>query len=856
MLLKRACIGLSLLLLCSASALAQDVNYRLSDKVSPSFQQINLTIDPDQATFSGETTIDIEVKTATDTIEFYQLELNISKIELLDDSKIIPLVITSHEYDIQHAKAPRVLTAKKYQLHIVFDGKVNSTSDGMYLSKFEDNNYIFTQFEDMHARRAFPGFDEPSFKIPFQVTITAPEKHTVVSNTPVHTRTVKEGWQTVEFNRTKPMPSYILAWAVGELDSAPIANLSVPGRIYTPKGQAHRTKFVAKHTANILANLESYFGSPYPFEKLDFVAVPNFTHGAMENAGLVTFRSSLLLLNDEPSLTEQSGPLSTVAHELAHMWYGDLVTMAWWDDLWLNEAFASWMATKVMLDLYPEQNYQARLVQEGAFAADSSPTTKAVKKVVKNQADVMDGLGLNYSKGESILQMIEALVGEKAFQQGVQKYMENNQWKNAQADDLWAVLSTVADFDVPALMRTYLEQPAYPLVEFAVNGNVTQQRYHLQGAQVKEQTWTIPLSISYKKNGKINHTQLFMDKTTMSLPALAEADWVFPNNNALGYMRWMIPANQLNALLKDINALNVRERKSLLYNTEALFSAGKIELSQYMSVLNVLADDSDPIVVRAVTTSLTEFAYLVDDNNKALFAKFVESKLMPWFKRLGVSENTDDSADTRLLRIEVYKVLARYTDNQDVNALSVKLSTDYLNAPASVPRAIASVALKNVARTGNDGWFDKFKAVYEKDTDANVRGTIGSAMQFTQTAYVRKTLDFALTDNVSPADVIRLVAGASAVLDNHDELYQWLTKNYAALVSKMPAYHVARLPEYASESCNQHDIDLSEVFYLERKKEIEGQERSFDISLEESKQCLSLKNVNQTTFNAYLQRVL
>ena len=856
MLLKRACFWLSLFALCSASALAQDVNYRLTPNVTPSFQQITLTVDPEQPSFSGETLIDIELKSATDTIEFYQLELNISKVELRDGNKTIPLTVTSHEYDIQHAKAPRTLAAKKYQLHIVFDGKINTTSDGMYLSTFEEHNYLFTQFEDMHARRAFPGFDEPSFKIPFQVTIKAPQKHTVISNTPVHKRTVADGWQTVEFNRTKAMPTYILAWAIGELDSAPIAGLSVPGRIYTPKGQAHRTKFVAKHTPGILANLENYFGSPYPFEKLDFVAVPNFTHGAMENAGLVTYRSSLLLLDDEPGLTEQSGPLNVVAHELAHMWYGNLVTMAWWDDLWLNEAFASWMATKVMLDLYPEQNYQARLVQEGAFAGDSSPTTKAVKKEVKSQTDVMDGLGLNYSKGESILQMIEALVGEKAFQQGVQKYMQNNKWRNAQADDLWAVLSTVADFDVPALMRTYLEQPAYPLVKFSANGDIVQQRYHLQGASVKAQTWTIPLSISYKKNGKINRSQVFMHTEKMKLAELAEADWIFPNDNALGYMRWQIPNKQLNKLLQDVASLNVREKKSLLYNTEALFSAGEIELSQYMAVLNVLVDDLDPIVGRAVAAALTELVYLVDNDNKVLFAKFAESKLMPWFTRLGVSEKPDDSADTRHLRSAVYRVLARYTDNKDIKALSIKLSTDYLNDPASVPRAIASAALKNVARTGDGSWFEKLKKAYQQYTDANIRGTLASAMQFSRAADVQKTLDFALSDYVSPANVINMVAGASEVQDNHDELYKWLNLNFTALVAKMPAYHVARLPEYASESCNQHDIAQSESFYIERKKTIEGLERSFDISLEQSQQCLALKQANQATFNAYLKSVL
>jgi alanyl aminopeptidase len=462
MTLKSASIWFLLLVSFSVKTFAVETQYRLAKHIKPSFQQITLKINPDKPAFSGESTITIDVTKATHTIGFYQLELDVQSVTLIDGEQRIPLSVTGADYNIQHAKSEQVIVPNRYKLHFVFSGKVNTTSDGMYLSTFEGRNYVFTQFEDMHARRAFPGFDEPGFKIPYQMTIQAPEKHTVLSNTTVKKRSVKEGWQEVVFNKTKPMPSYLVAFAVGELDSTEISGLSVPGRIYTPKGQAHRTKFAAKNTPQILQTLESYFGIKYPYEKLDFIAVPNFTHGAMENAGLVTYRSSLLLLDDEPRLTDQRGPLKVIAHELAHMWYGNLVTMAWWDDLWLNEAFASWMATKVMLDLYPEQNMQSGLVQESAFGADASPTTKPIKKLVKSQTDVMDGLGLNYSKGESILQMIESLVGEKEFQQGVQKYMQQHAWRNTQADDLWSVLSTVADFDVPGMMRTYLEQPSYP----------------------------------------------------------------------------------------------------------------------------------------------------------------------------------------------------------------------------------------------------------------------------------------------------------------------------------------------------------------------------------------------------------
>ncbi|NCP66405.1 MAG: M1 family metallopeptidase [Paraglaciecola sp.] len=848
-------VMLSSSLLINKSAATEQEHYRISDDVTPTFQQITLRIDPDQPTFNGETTFDITVNKSTDTVEFYQIGLTISVAELIDGEQRIPLTVTARGYDIQQAKAAKKLATKPYQLHLVFSGKVNTSSDGMYLSKFEGNNYIFTQFEDMHARRAFPSFDEPAFKIPYQVTISAPEKHTVISNTLVNKRSVADGWQTVEFNKTKPMPSYILAYAVGEMDSADIEGLSIPGKIYTPKGQAHRTKFVASHTAPLLKGLENYFGSPYPFEKIDFVAVPNFTHGAMENAGLVTYRSSYLLLEDEPNLTEQRGPLNVVTHELAHMWYGNLVTMAWWDDLWLNEAFASWMATKVMLSVHPEQNLEAGLVQEGAFGADASPTTKPVKKIVKSQVDVMDGLGLNYSKGESILQMIEALVGEKAFQKGIQTYMKNNAWGNAEADDLWAVLSTVADFDVPALMKTYLEQPAYPLVEFNQSGGISQSRYRLQGAEVKEQTWIVPLAISYKKNGKIQRQQLFLKEQNMQLPELAEAEWIYPNDNAMGYMRWQIPSAQLQALIKDISALNAREKKSLLYNTDALFKAGKIDLAEHMSVLDALAGDEDPVVGSAVVAALNDLVFLVDADNEAKFAKFAQSKLLTWFKRLGTTELASDSSDVSRLRSGVFGLLARYTNSPEVSATSLQLTQAFLADPNSVPRSIAAPAMRNVVRLGDATWFDKFKNAYQQTNDANVQGVIGRAMIFPQAENVQKVLDFAMTDNVTPANVIGFIARAASGQDDKTELYKWLETHFAALVKKMPEYHVARLPEYASSSCNAKDIEMSAAFYQTRKVEHAGMERSVDIEQEESKQCLTLKMANQQSFNAYLEKV-
>ena len=851
--LKQLCLWLVLSMTISVNGYAKETAHRLSTFIKPSFQQITLKVDPDSPTFSGETTITIDVTKATDTIGFYQKGLNILQAYLTNGDSRIPLTVTSHDYDIQYGKADQNIAAERYTLHIIFDGEFNTSSDGMYLSKFEGLNYVFTQFEDMYARQAFPSFDEPGFKIPYQVTIMSPEKHTVLSNTLVKSRTVKDGWQTVEFNKTKPMPTYLVALAVGELDSYDIPNLSVPGKIYTPKGQSHRTKFAAKHTAGILQNLESYFGSSYPYEKLDFVAVPNFTFGAMENVGLVTYRSSLLLLEDEPRLAEQSSTLNVIAHELAHMWYGNLVTMAWWDDLWLNEAFASWMASKVMMDLYPEQNFKDRLVQEGAFGPDASPTVKPVKKVVISQTDVMDGLGLNYSKGESILQLIESMVGEKAFQKGIQTYMKNNAFSNAQADDLWEVLSTVADFDVPAMMKTYLEQPSYPLVEFAANGEISQSRYRLKGAEVEDQTWIVPLAISYKKNGEISRTNLFLNEAKTTVTELAEADWIFPNENAMSYMRWKVSAKQLSALLDDISVLNVREKKSLLYNTEALFSAGEIELGEMMSVMDALVDDSDPVIGRAVVATMGDFLYLVDKDNEAIFGQFVAKKLTPWFERLGVEDQPNDSTDTTRLRGSVYGMLSRYANTTKVEQVSAELANRYLADPTTVPRSIATRALRNMARFSDQDWFTKLKDFYVANTDANIRGTISRAMIFTDEQKITKTLDFALSEHVSPANTITNVYTAMSSLDDQTMFYVWLDKNFDALSKKMPAYHMARMPEYFSSSCDADNIKLAEKFYADKKANFDGMARSYDKAIYSANQCLSLKETNQVNFNRYLK---
>ena len=842
------------LALLTTQVLAKDVEYRLPSSVTPTFQDIHLNLDPDAPHYSGSTRINVTVNTVTKKVGFYQQDLTITHAELIQNERVIALNVEEGEYNINWGMADADIAPGKYTLVIDFEGKVNTSSDGMYLSRFEETNYLFTQFEDMHARKAFPSFDEPAFKIAYQMTITAPEKQVVVSNTPVESRDVSEGMQTVKFEKTKPMPTYLIAYTVGPFDSAELEGLSVPGKIYVPKGYADKTKFVVKHTPEILATLEDFFDIKYPYKKLDFVAVPNFTHGAMENVGLITYRDSLLLLEDEPGLTERKGPLNVIAHELAHQWFGNLVTMAWWDDLWLNEAFASWAASYTMMELYPELNFADRIVQESAFGADASPTVKPVKKVVRTQPDVMDGLGLNYSKGESILQMIESLIGTEKFREGVRNYMNTHAWGNTVADDLWAALDGVSDINLSAMMKAYLEQPAYPLITINDNGTITQERFHYAGASVEAQTWAVPLKLTYKVNGKIKQEVVFIDKAKTTLPQLAEADWVFPNDNATGYFRWAITSKQLANLLSDLNVLNNREKKNVLYNMQALLNAGKVSIDSIMPVLTALAKDNDPVVKRAAVGVLGEFDYLINDDNRANYAALLNQEYLPLLNELTLEQTSGEAESVISLRNQLYSLLGNRANNEALIKKSELIAKQYIKDSSAVPAGIADTAIGITTKYTEDDLYDTLVAAFKEAQLPNVKRTLLYSMRYTDEATANKMLDLALTDDITPANTLYMLVRVSRNLELKTALYKWLDKNLDALIAKMPDYHVSRMPEFVSTTCSAENLDMAKAFYTPIKDKHEGMARSFDIMLDESNQCLRLKATYQEDFNKFLAK--
>ncbi len=474
---------LTALAVCCASAFAASGNQAPQGKLPtwavPQSYQLAFKVDPAQPDFSGTTTIKLKLTQASDHVWMDGNALKVEKVTITDASG----ATHAGTYTVVEAKAGVVrvdfgstLQPQELTLTFLYTAPLNAQLQGLYKVAAKGQPYAMTQMEPISARYAFPSFDEPRFKTPFDISITIPADQTAVANTKqVADKPAGKGWKTLTFAQTQPLPTYLVAFAVGPWDIAKAPDIA-PGTYRTtplqlrgiaPAGEAQRMAHVLGETPSIIHALEDYYGFGYPFDKLDLLAAPDFSAGAMENPGLVTFRDWLLLLDkDAPARSVQSS-FNVTAHELAHMWTGDTVTMAWWDDLWLNEAFATWMQGKVTEQVHPE--YRADLARvrgaQGAMSGDSLVTTRKIRQPIENNGDIETAFdGITYQKGASVLGMFEGFVGDKTFQKGMRAYIQAHKFGNATATDLVDAIATAADKGDRFKNRTQAQPEPLPAV--------------------------------------------------------------------------------------------------------------------------------------------------------------------------------------------------------------------------------------------------------------------------------------------------------------------------------------------------------------------------------------------------------
>lgn len=826
-------------------------DYRLPAEIVPVAQSIDLRLDPSVEDFTGSTTIKLDVQQDVQRIGVNQVGLTLSHIALKGGDGTRSLSVEDDQWERVWLSDGNTIPAGEYELSIEFEGQHSTDSLGMHRVTFEDKDYIFTQMESMYARRAFPLFDEPAMKIPFTLTIEAPEDLVVVANTPVESSSRDGEWQRVKFMETPPLPSYLIAYAVGPLDYAELDGISIPGRVYVPKGHADELGFVLRETPKILAALEDYFGSDYPFRKMDFVAVPEFAFGAMENPGLIAYRTDILLVGDEASGNQAAQVLNVIAHEIAHIWYGDVVTMAWWDDLWLNEAFATWMANTILENVYPQYETVLNLPQQGAFASDELTTSKPVRGVVRNNDEIFESVGLNYSKGHALLRMLERYVGPEVWQRAIRKYVETYAWSNATEKDLWAIVSDESDIDVSGIAGDFLNQPGFAIISVDDQGRVTQERYVREGLKVEDMTWRLPLNVKYKVDGEIRQTSMLLDKRRGELDVPRNADWVFPDAGGNGYFRWSTSDERFYNLVDDFEELSAREKIALLDNTEALLNNGALTMADYLYVLERLLKDPHPLVFLPALEKLKQIGEeFVDAFTEESFAAFIDRSLGPRYLEIGIEQKQDDTQAVLRLRPRLVRTLGQFgSDTRLIDEASAMVDR-YFDSADSIQSEMALEAMRVTAMNDDGGRYNDYQRVYLDSDNAGQKSNILSAIYFRNPEVVRRHLDFTLTDEVQAGDTLTGLSLYAYVLDDHSLLYEWLNENFDALLEKVPAAYAPLLPQAVASSCRQDNLERLVAFFESRGEQYAP---SLAKARETQESCIARRGRHIDAFREFLE---
>ena len=781
---------------------------RLTRDVLPLSENVELTLDPARDDYTGRVLVDLVASSPFSTIRLHaQGPVISSAIAVSGDgvSTTFTVQMVNAEQGLVALTAPAPLGIGNYRLTLVFSAHYQHDGLGIYKTVSNHDPYLFTQFEDRHARKGFPCWDEPSFKINWQLTLKIPVGLEAVSNAAVANESKDAQWRTISFGRTPPMPSYLVALAVGPFEYVPVPGLPVPGRIVTPRGQAALGAEAARLAPPLLSRLEEYFGIPYPYAKLDQIAVPEYVYGAMENAGFITYTDRLLLQDPErPSFSQRRRLANVMAHEMAHMWFGDLVTMAWWDDLWLNESFADWMCARIVEHQFPEFRIQIQQTREirGAMRSDALPSITAIRRKVTASTDLAQLADeLTYSKGKGILGMVENWIGPAQFRAAMRTYFLQHSWGNTVANDLWAAFSATSGDDITALLTPYVEQPGVPIVSLAFEPDgqlrISQRRFHNLGDPQLAGHWQVPLVVVWGQGGQVHRTRLLLKEQTQvfAVPGLDTADWIYPNADEAGYYRWSL-APALNArLVRHAAALKPIERIGLLDNASALFTAGEMDGTDYLAYVTTFGGDTDPDVSASVIAMASELrGTYVTPRSMPAYRAYMEAMLRPALDRIGLRPVAGEPPTNEPLRSALYSALGHSVGDPDVVAECRRQAALFLEDPRKVGPALRAEVLGVTAYHGDAAFFAALTATLQKTRSPLVRTVvIGALAGFHDPAIATQAMDFSLTPALNSTEFLMITLRTAGDPDHSELATNWVMKHFDEIRAKAPPEYTDRL---------------------------------------------------------------
>jgi alanyl aminopeptidase len=838
----------------------------------PTHEDVDLVIDPTSEDFTGRVAIELDVLAPTKVLWLNANEIAVDEAAVTAGGRRLAATPITPRKDYLGLRLATELPAGEATITIRYRGKSHHDDvGGLYTLKERDDWYAFTQFENTDARRAFPCFDEPSYKIPWRVTIHARKPLVVLANAPVDSETDEpDGMKAVRFAETRPLPSYLVAFAVGPFEAvdAGKTRTGAPIRIVVPNGRTGDIEYAVHNTKPILDALEDYFGTPYPYPKLDALAVPA-AGGSMENPGLITYRQGLLIVKPEDMTQGYKQSFTSVAaHEMAHLWFGDKVTMAWWDDTWLNEAFASWMAAKITRVVEPrwDSDVWDVDVRSSVMGDDSLDSARRILQPIETANDIENAFDdITYEKGQAVLTMIERQVTPTVFQNGVRAYLAAHAWGNATYGDFVRAMTEAASADQKPLFDSFVMQSGVPLVSVKLacaNGEpprlvVSQRRYRPLGSKIDpHRTWTLPMCVRWSAGSVTGHDCAVVTGETGALPLSAPTcpDWVLPNDGELGYYRALPEGVLLGQLLAHAKSLTLAERVGLVGDLNGLVDGGELPAEVALQLVADLANDRSRYLVGESIGIVLGIDEMFDDKLRPNYARFVNKLFAARAKAVGWHSRPGDDDNAKQLRPQLLAVVANRGRDKALIAKATELTWKWLADHKAIEPELVTTTLEIAARYGDQKLFDRMHADAKATDDRDVRGRLLGAMRrFQDPKIVEQAWAIALSDEFEPREAFRFAYTGYDDPKQREAAYAFIKAHFDEIANKLPSSWRVGVAYAFSRLCDKAREPEIEAFFKARIEAFEGGPRIYQQELEQLELCDARKHARTPGVEAFLK---
>ena len=841
---------------------------RLPGTVIPDHYTLWFQPDLDKETFKGRESIRVTLTEPTTSITLHSAEITFGEVTITSGGRTqTAKVTTDPKTETATFTVPERLGEGQATIQITYNGILNDQLRGFYISKANGRKYAVSQLEATDARRAFPSFDEPMHKATFDISMTIPAGDTAISNGKVVSETAgpQPGTRTVTFARTPRMSSYLVALLVGDFVCREGSSDGTPIRVCSTPDKRDLTGFALEAAVQQLKFYNVYFGIKYPFGKLDLIGVPDFSAGAMENAGAITFRDRLLLIDPATaSIGAKKRVAGVISHEIAHQWFGDLVTMKWWDDIWLNEGFATWMSNKPIAAWKPEWRVDLddAADMQGALGIDALRSTRAIRMKVETPEEINEVFdGIAYQKTAAVLHMVEQYVGPEAFRKGVASYLKKHAYANAAGEDFWSEVARVTGKPVDRIMRSFVDQVGAPVV--SVRNSCTQNTGEIElhvnrfsgtpGASAAPQTWTVPVCLK-GANGQARCELIDRSERTIKTDSCRAP---FANADSRGYYFTDYTADTVASLAKSPASLSASERISLLGDEWWMVRAGRHDIDLYLDLAASMAMDETPVIIETINTRLEAIADdIADPAERVRFQSWIRARFGPALTSLGLPGAPNDTEDRQSRRATLLHLVGVVGNDPDVQRKARELATQYLSDPRSIPSTLAPSVLQVAAIGGDSALYEKYLAELRKGNAQPERyyRYFNALSWFADPALVKRTLEFAMSTEVRSQDASTLIGSLLVKPWSNTLAWEFTKDRWPTLMKTLNIFQA--IPDIVSSFGAFCSVSrANEVKDFLAKNSVPAVARAAQQAIERIDNCVALDMRQSKPFGAWLARV-